>query len=97
MSSLETPATDIQEMVKRTTKYLVEGGATAVACYLVGKNRLNIEEIMLIALTAAAVFAILDMFSPSISYAARQGAGFGLGANMVGFPQLGMLGSAPML
>lgn len=94
---MENPTNDIQEMVKRITKYLVEGGATAVACYLVAKNRLNTEEILLIALTAAAVFAILDMFAPSISYAARQGAGFGLGANMVGFPQLGGLRAASMI
>jgi hypothetical protein len=97
MSSLERAPTDVQEIVKRTIKYLVEGGATAVACYLVAKNRLNVEEILLIALTAAAVFAILDMFSPSISYAARQGAGFGLGANMVGFPNLGMAAASPLV
>jgi hypothetical protein len=32
------------------------------------------------------VFAILDAVSPSIGVTARQGAGFGLGANLVGFP-----------
>ena len=39
------------------------------------------------AIVAAAVFAILDVVSPSIGSSARQGAGFGLGANLVGFPR----------
>ena len=30
--------------------------------------------------------SILDLVSPSISFTARQGAGFGIGANLVGFP-----------
>ena len=36
-------------------------------------------------LADAAVFAVLDIFSPSIGVTARQGAGFGIGANLVGF------------
>jgi len=32
------------------------------------------------------VFAILDLLSPAVGLTARQGAGFGLGANLVGFP-----------
>ncbi len=36
----------------------------------------------------AAVFAVLDLVSPSIGVTARQGAGFGLGANLVGFPRM---------
>lgn len=86
---MEGASMDMQEVVKRAIKYVIEGGAVAAALYLIGKNKLSVEEIVLVALTAAAVFAILDMFSPSISYAARQGAGFGLGANMVGFPNMG--------
>jgi ABC-type Co2+ transport system permease subunit len=85
----ENNSMDLQEVVKRAVKYLIEGAAVAIALYLIGKDKLNIEEILLVALTAAAVFAILDMFAPSISYAARQGAGFGLGANLVGFPNMG--------
>ena len=44
------------------------------------------ENILVISLTAAATFAILDMFTPSIGGSARMGAGFGVGANLVGFP-----------
>ena len=47
---------------------------------------MNIEEITLLALVAAATFSILDTYIPSIGSSARTGAGFGIGANMVGFP-----------
>ena len=33
-------------------------------------------------------FALLDMYAPSISNAARQGTGFGIGANLTGFPRV---------
>ena len=38
--------------------------------------------------TAAVVFLVLDMWAPAVSGSARQGAGFGVGANLVGFPVL---------
>jgi hypothetical protein len=44
------------------------------------------NEVLMLAVTAAAVFAVLDLVSPSIAFTARQGAGFGIGANLVGFP-----------
>ena len=54
-----------------------------------GKSREElIEEIVMIAITAAATFALLDMYAPSIGNAARQGTGFGIGANLSGFPQM---------
>ena len=46
----------------------------------------KVEEIVVVATVAAVVFAILDLLSPSVGLTARQGAGFGLGANLVGFP-----------
>ena len=68
--------------------HLIEGGAVAVAAYYIPKKKMNIEEIVMIAITAAATFALLDMYAPSISNAARQGTGFGIGANLAGFPQM---------
>jgi hypothetical protein len=44
------------------------------------------DEVATLAVLAAVVFAILDAVSPSVGVTARQGAGFGLGANLVGFP-----------
>lgn len=82
------PGVDLQEVVKRAVKYLIEGATVALAAYLIPKGKMNLEEIVMIAVTAAATFALLDMFAPTISYATRQGAGFGIGANLVGFPAL---------
>jgi ABC-type Co2+ transport system permease subunit len=77
---------NIGELVKRIIKYLVEGLMVAIAAYAIPKRSLNIEEIVLIALTAAATFSILDTYVPSMGASARGGAGFGIGANLVGFP-----------
>jgi hypothetical protein len=86
LSRLQT-SFDVQEIVKRAIKYLIEGGSVAFVAWAIPKSKLKFEEIVIIALVAACVFAILDMFAPSIGNAARQGAGFGLGANLVGFPR----------
>jgi ABC-type Co2+ transport system permease subunit len=77
---------DIAELVKRIIKYLVEGLMVAIAAYAIPKRSLNVDEIILIALTAAATFSILDTYIPSFGVTARSGAGFGIGANLVGFP-----------
>ena len=77
---------DIQELIKRIIKYLVEGIMVAIAAYSIHKQSLKVEEVIIIALTAAATFAVLDVFIPSMGESARGGAGFGIGANLVGFP-----------
>ena len=78
----------VGEFVSRALKYLVEGLAVAVAAVFIPKKSLPLEEIASLALVAAAVFALLDVLAPSIGVTARQGAGFGLGANLVGFPRM---------
>lgn len=77
---------NVGELVKRIIKYLVEGLMVAIAAYAIPKRSLNVEEIILIALTAAATFSILDTYVPSMGVTARTGAGFGMGANLVKFP-----------
>jgi len=77
---------NVGELVKRIIKYLVEGLMVAIAAYAIPKRSLNIEEIVLIALTAAATFSILDTYIPAMGASARGGAGFGIGANLVRFP-----------
>jgi len=81
------------EMVRRIVKYLVEGLAVGVVgMLLVMRSKKNINwddqsrNIIVMSVTAAAVFAVLDMWAPAIAGSTRQGAGFGLGAKMVGFP-----------
>ena len=79
---------DIAEFIKRIIKYLVQGLMVAIAAYAIPKRSLNLDEVMLIALTAAATFSILDTYVPSMAVGARSGAGFGMGANLVGFPRV---------
>ena len=79
---------DLGELVTRAIKYLVEGLMVALAAYAIPKKSLNMDEVALIALTAAATFSILDTYVPSLGVSARQGAGFGIGSNLVGFPRM---------
>jgi len=65
---------DLGELVRRVVKYVVEGLMVAVAAYAIPKRSLHLDEVMLIALTMAV--------------SARSGAGFGMGANLVGFPRM---------
>ena len=76
------------EIVNRIIKYLIEGLVIAAAAILIPKKSLPLDEVATLAVLAAVVFAILDAVSPSIGVTARQGAGFGLGANLVGFPRV---------
>lgn len=78
---------DFSEFVKRAVKYIVEGIMVAIAAFVIPKRMLNIEEVVIIALAAAATFAVLDVFVPSMASSARGGAGFGIGANLVHFPR----------
>ena len=78
---------DIGELVRRIVKYVVEGIMVAIAAYAIPKHSMKLDEVMLIPLTAAATFSILDTYVPSMAVSARSGAGFGMGANLVGFPR----------
>jgi ABC-type Co2+ transport system permease subunit len=77
-------AFDLSELVKRAIKYLIEGLAVGICAMLIPKKSLNVEEIVIIALTAAAVFSILDVFIPAAGASSRQGLGFGAGVNLLG-------------
>ena len=75
------------EILNRFIKYLVEGLAiAAIAIWIPKKTSLQMNEVAMLGISAATIFALLDLVSPSISFTARQGAGFGIGANLVGFP-----------
>jgi hypothetical protein len=81
---------DLGELLRRVVKYLVEGLMVAIAAYAIPKRSLNLDEVLLISLTAAATFSVLDTYVPAMGVSARSGAGFGIGANLVGFPRMGM-------
>lgn len=81
---------NFSEIISRIVKYIVEGGAVAVAAYVIPRKKLSVQEVIMVALTAAAVFAILDLYAPAVAVGARQGAGFGIGATTVGFGGVGL-------
>lgn len=73
---------DTNEFVRRIIKYLVQGFMVAIAAYAIPKHSLNLEEITLLALTAAATFSILDTYVPAIGASARTGTGLGIGIGL---------------
>lgn len=75
---------DVNEWVKRAIKYLILGLVIALVAHSIPKQRLKLEEIFIVGLSAAASFAILDIFAPSIGQAARTGAGYGIGLGLTG-------------
>lgn len=76
--------TDVRQLLRRVMKYVTEGFVVALAAHFIPRRSLKLEEVVMVALTAAASFAILDMFAPSVGIAARQGAGFGIGGVITG-------------
>jgi hypothetical protein len=77
---------NLQIILKKLIKYLVEGLIVAIVAFCVPQKSLNFDEIALIALSAAATFSILDVFIPTMAETARQGAGLGVGFGLVKFP-----------
>jgi hypothetical protein len=78
------PGFDFSDLIKRAVKYITEGILVAICAYSIPKKKLDIEEVVIIGLSAAAVFSILDVFSPSIGASARGGAGFSIGSSLAG-------------
>ncbi len=81
----------MMDLMMQYLKYLLEGLAVAAAAYFIPKRKTSVQEIAMIALTAAATFAVLDLFAPAVGSGARHGAGFGIGARHVGFGAEGFL------
>lgn len=72
------------QIMKRVLKYFIEGIMVAIVAFVIPKKQLNIEEVAMIGLIAAATFGILDVFSPSIGAATRSGVGMSIGAGLTG-------------
>jgi uncharacterized RDD family membrane protein YckC len=77
---------NLQEILKRVIKYLVEGLIVSICCFALPQKSLQLDEIAIIGLIAAATFSILDTFLPTMGENARQGAGLGIGFGLVKFP-----------
>jgi hypothetical protein len=79
---------DWKTILNRAVAYMVEGTVVALAAFFIPGRKVQLGEIVSIALIATATFALLDMYMPNATIAqnVRVGAGFGIGANLVGFP-----------
>jgi hypothetical protein len=74
---------DLQQLARSLFKYFLEGVAVALAAYYIPKRKVDMMEIIMIAVTAGLTFMVLDLFSPSIGQGARLGAGLGIGVRAV--------------
>jgi len=79
----------LADVLTSVLKYAIEGLVVAfVAVLVLNPKKPSYGEVLTIGVAAFATFALLDTFTPSIAVTARQGAGFGIGANLVGFPRV---------
>jgi len=76
---------DFTEVLRRAVRYLVQGFAVALAAYYIPQKKIDLNEIMVIAMTAASIFALLDVLSPTIGGYVKTGIGIGIGLGQVGF------------
>lgn len=74
-----------QEMLTRIVKYLILGLTIGLVAYLLPNKSLNFSEVILLSLTAAATFSILDLLAPAVSVSALQGVGLGVGFGLMPF------------
>ncbi len=74
---------DWTEVFRRALKYLFEGLAVGLASSFLIKGA-KLESVVMIAITAAAVYAILDLYSPSLGTSARLGTGLQIGSSITG-------------
>jgi hypothetical protein len=77
----------LQLLLKNLLKYVLEGLAVALAARFIPARAINVNEVVMISLTAALTFFVLDLLAPTVGAGARMGAGFGIGAKQVGFAQ----------
>lgn len=58
---------DSKEILTRIFKYIIQGIAIAIAAYVIPDVKIDLFHILLISLTGASAFAIIDLTIPSIS------------------------------
>ena len=73
----------VKEVLTRLLKYLIQGLAVAIASHYIPKSTPKMSEVLMIALTAASTFAILEMYAPGIYKGALFGTGFTIGQGVV--------------
>lgn len=73
---------DFNELLIRALKYIIEAFFIAIVAYLL-EMKLDTKEILVLSLTGACVFAILDTLSPTYQNSVRQGIGIASGFKLV--------------
>ena len=76
-----------RELCKKVVKYILQGAIISIAVLLLNKNKPDFEAVVALGLIASATYAIIDLFAPSLTMPVNLGVGFGVGAQLVGFPQ----------
>ena len=71
------------ELCKRVVKLLTMGLVVAFASLLIGRTK-NMEDALMLALIASAMYGVLEQFAPNIATNAKLGTGFALGSSLVG-------------
>lgn len=81
---------DVYTLMKQLIEYLIQGAAVAAAAIIIPRRALPFDEVLTLALTAAATLLVMDRVKglETVSSGIRSGMGFGLGANIVGFPRI---------
>lgn len=80
---------DLKEILKVSTKYILQGLAIAIAAYYVplmyktSLRKPTFNEIFLISITAAFTMLLLDYFTEPVGFGAKLGAGFTIGQKLV--------------
>lgn len=72
------------ETIKRALKYLIEWFAIALALKFIPSQKVDLKEIVMVAIVGAIVFALLDTYSPSVSETARKSTGVAIGLKTLG-------------
>jgi len=84
---------DINEVIIRTLRVLLEGFVVSLCAYAIPSSKLNWREVVMLGLVASATFSVLDLFSPSIGSTTKAGVGYSLGVNLAsGFGMAGPQG-----
>ena len=82
---------DNREMIIRSIKYIIMGLVVVIATRYIPDILIPTKELIMIGATSSITFAILDMYTPQISDAARLGAGFGIGSKFAGLSTIPMM------
>lgn len=75
---------DWMEVVRKLLRYCVMGIMSAFVAFYLARGRLDFESIIVLGLSVASSYAVLDLYSPSAGIAARYGFGATVGSVLAG-------------